>query len=47
LRYRHVTQFEDYQTLEMQPMGDPDTYTYVATVPADFFLPQWDFMYFI
>ena len=45
LRYRHVTQFEDYETLEMQPMGDPGQYA--ATVPGDFFVPQWDFMYFI
>jgi len=45
LRYRHVTQFEDYETLEMQPMGEPGQYA--ATVPGDFFVPQWDFMYFI
>src|SRR5206468_6499089 len=45
LRYRHVTQFEDYQTLEMRPMDEPGRY--VATVPGDFLVPQWDFMYFI
>ncbi len=45
LRYRHVTQFEDYETLEMQPMSEPGMYA--ATVPGDFFVPQWDFMYFI
>ena len=45
LRYRHVTQFEDYETLEMQPRGHPGQYA--ATVPGDFFVPQWDFMYFI
>ena len=26
LRYRHVTQYEDYATLEMQPAGRPDEY---------------------
>jgi len=45
LRYRHVTQFEDYATLEMQRTGDTDEFT--ATVPGDFLVPQWDFMYFV
>ena len=45
LRYRHVTQFEDYQTLNMQPLGEPGRYA--AVVPAEFLVPQWDFMYFI
>jgi hypothetical protein len=45
LRYRHVTQFEDYQTIEMQPSSEPGGYT--ATVPGDFVTPQWDVMYFI
>jgi hypothetical protein len=45
LRYRHVTQFEDYETLEMRPMDEAGVY--VATVPGDFVVPQWDFMYFI
>ena len=45
LRYRHVTQFEDYATLEMTRTGDSPDYT--ATVPGDFLVPQWDFMYFI
>src|SRR5262249_7102619 len=45
LRYRHVTQFEDYETLEMQPLGEPGKYG--AMVPGDFMVPQWDFMYFI
>ena len=45
LRYRHVTQFEDYAALEMQRTSDTDEFT--ATVPGDFLVPQWDFMYFI
>jgi hypothetical protein len=45
LRYRHVTQFEDYATLAMQPTGRPDEYA--ATIPADFITPEWDLMYFI
>ena len=45
LRYRHVTQFEDYETLEMQPDGAPGLYA--ATVPGEFLVPEWDFMYFI
>ena len=45
LRYRHVTQFEDYEALDMQPDGQPNEFA--ATVPADFIVPQWDFMYFI
>jgi len=45
LRYRHVTQYEDYLTLDMQPTGRPDEYS--ATIPADFITAQWDVMYFI
>jgi hypothetical protein len=45
LRHRHVTQFEDYATLEMQPTDQPDTFA--ATVPGGFIVPQWDFMYFL
>jgi hypothetical protein len=45
LRYRHVTQFEDYQTAEMQ--YDPQTQLWSATIPGDFVVPQWDLMYFI
>jgi hypothetical protein len=45
LRYRHVTQFEDYETLEMTPTGRPGEY--VATVPGEAIAPAWDFMYFI
>ena len=45
LRYRNVTQYEDYQTLEMVPAGKPDTYA--ATVPGEAVGPRHDFMYFI
>lgn len=45
LRYRRVTQFDDYATLEMQLSGKPGVYT--ATVPGDALSPQWDFMYFV
>ena len=45
LRYRSVTQVEDYRTLEMLPSGRPDEY--VAEVPGEHVDPGWDFMYLI
>ncbi|MDO8543514.1 MAG: hypothetical protein Q7S40_23995 [Opitutaceae bacterium] len=45
LRYRHVTQYEDYATLEMKPTGAPGIFE--ATVPGEFLVPQWDFMYLV
>jgi len=45
LRYRHVTQFEDYQSAQMQ--YDPQTGLWSATIPGEFVVPQWDLMYFI
>ena len=45
LRYRHVTQYEDYQTLDMHPTARPDEYA--ATIPGEFLVPRWDAMYFI
>jgi hypothetical protein len=45
LRYRHVTQYEDYATLDMQPTGNADEYE--ATIPSEFIGPEWDVMYFI
>ena len=45
LRYRHVTQFEDYVTLELRPTGRTDEYA--ATIPGEFLEPKWDVMYFI
>ncbi len=45
LRYRHLTQFEDYNTLEMKP--DTKSEKWVATIPGDFIVPEWNLMYFI
>lgn len=45
LRYRSVNQDKDYQTLEMLPTGEKDSYQ--ATVPAEQINPERDFMYFI
>jgi hypothetical protein len=45
LRYRHVTQFEDYQSAEMTL--DPKSGLYSARIPAAFLTPNWDLMYFV
>ena len=45
LRYRHLTQFEDYRTLQMT--RDQNSGLYEANIPGDFIVPQWDLMYFI
>lgn len=45
LRYRHVTQYEDYATVDMQPTDKPNEFT--ATIPGDFVGVTWDVMYFI
>jgi hypothetical protein len=45
LRYRHTTQYEDYQTAEMTL--DAKTGNYTARIPAAFNEPKWDLMYFI
>lgn len=45
LRYRHVTQYEDYQTVEMQP--DSSGATYRAAIPGAFIVPKWDLTYFV
>lgn len=45
VRYRHVTQFEDYSTVALLPGASPDEY--VGTIPGDAISPEWDFMYFI
>lgn len=45
LRYRHLTQFEDYLSLTMEPTGESGAFA--ATIPGDFIVPQWDLMYFI
>ena len=44
LRYRSVTQFEDYRSLPMKPTGKKNEYR--ATVPAEHIPARWDFMYF-
>jgi len=45
LRYRHVTQYEDYQTVEMKP--DPAGGLSRPRIPASFVDPKWDLMYFV
>jgi hypothetical protein len=45
LRYRHVTQYEDYLTLDLKPTGRPDEYA--ATIPGNFVIPKWDVTYFV
>jgi hypothetical protein len=45
LRYRHLTQFDDYQLVEMRREGD--TSRFAARVPGAFVQPEWDLMYFI
>jgi hypothetical protein len=45
LRYRHVTQFEDYQTAAMTL--DAATNTYTGSIPASFIDPKWDLMYYV
>lgn len=45
LRYRRLTQFEDYRTADM--MLDPKTGLYTACIPGDFITPKWDLIYFI
>jgi len=45
VRFRSVTQFEDFQTRPMLPTGKKDQYQVV--IPAEQVVPQWDFMYLI
>jgi hypothetical protein len=45
LRYRHLSQYEDYQTAEMKL--DPATRLYRARIPGAFIDPKWDLMYFV
>jgi hypothetical protein len=45
LRYRHVTQFEDYQSVDMR--YDENSGKFMAEIPGDFVINKWDVMYFI
>jgi hypothetical protein len=45
LRYRHLTQIEDYQTAEMKL--DQKTGAYIGKIPGAFIDPKWDMMYFV
>jgi hypothetical protein len=45
LRFRHLTQFEDYLTAEM--VWNSSTGTYSATIPGEFIESKWDLMYFV
>jgi hypothetical protein len=45
LRYRHVNQKEDYQTVDMA--SDTRTGFYAASIPASYIDPHWDLMYFV
>jgi hypothetical protein len=45
LRYRHLTQYENYETVEMKPSGAEGLYK--ASIPGKFIDPKWDLMYFV
>jgi hypothetical protein len=45
LRYRHATQYEDYQTAEMTL--DTKSGNYTARIPSSFADPKWALMYFV
>jgi hypothetical protein len=45
LRYRHLTQFEDYLTADMT--RDARTGAYTAQIPGDFITTKQDVMYFV
>jgi hypothetical protein len=45
LRYRHVTQFEDYEETGMY--FDPKAGLWSGTIPGDFITPEWDLMYYV
>jgi hypothetical protein len=44
LRYRHLTQFEDYQTVDMTFNGKG---LFTAQIPGSFIIPEWGMMYFV
>jgi hypothetical protein len=45
LRYRRLTQFEDYQAADMSL--EVKTGLYAAQIPGGFITPEWDLMYFV
>ena len=45
LRYRHLNQKEDYETLPMHEEGSTGIYS--ASIPGSFITKQWDLMYYI
>ena len=45
LRYRHLTQMEDYRSVEMKLEAASGRYQ--AEIPGDFVVPEWDLMYFV
>ena len=45
LRYRHLTQFEDFESVDMTL--DSTTGKYTAKIPGSFIVPEWDLMYFV
>src|SRR5262249_36369271 len=45
LRYRHLSQYEDYLTADM--ILDGRTGVYTASIPGSFIDPRWDVMYFV
>jgi len=45
LRYRHLTQVEDYLTLPMSL--DAASSQYKAVIPGEFVVPKWDLIYYV
>jgi hypothetical protein len=45
LRYRHLTQFEDYQSAEMS--ADAKTRLFTGRIPGEFIVARWDLVYFV
>ena len=44
LRYRNVTQYEDYKTLPLERLEGE---LFEVVLPAEALDPRWDFMYFL
>lgn len=44
LRYRHVTQYEDYESIAMKRGADG---AFTAEIPGSFITPTWDVMYYV